>query len=76
MTETEPKEQRYEPGTCPAQVTIVAVTTWREARHLRGHWLVRCQDALARHFRPHLVVFCANLTGGNYGLLTTILLVA
>jgi hypothetical protein len=43
---------------------------------LRGHWLVLARMLWIAIFILTLVVFCGNLMVGNYGLLTTILLVA
>jgi hypothetical protein len=43
---------------------------------LHGHWLVLARLLWLAIFILTLVVFCANLLVGNYGLLTTIVLVA
>jgi hypothetical protein len=43
---------------------------------LHGHWLVLARMLWLAIFVLILVVFCANLMVGNYGLVTTILLVA
>ena len=43
---------------------------------LHGHWLVLARLLWLAIFILTLVVFCANLIVGNYGLLTTIVLVA
>src|SRR5436305_1487669 len=43
---------------------------------LHGHWLVLARLLWLAIFLLTLVVFCANLLVGNYGLLTTIVLVA
>ena len=44
--------------------------------HLRGHWLLLARLLWLAMFALALVVFCANLVVDNYGLVTTILLVA
>jgi hypothetical protein len=44
--------------------------------HLQGHWLFLAKMLWIAIFVLTLVVFCANLVVGNYGLATTILLVA
>src|SRR6266436_7738145 len=43
---------------------------------LHGHWLVLARMLWIAIFALTLVVFCANLLVGSYGLVTTILLVA
>src|SRR5437588_8261721 len=43
---------------------------------LHGHWLLLARLLWLAIFVLTLVVFCANLLVGNYGLATTILLIA
>ncbi len=56
-------------------------TTVKDERHnaadnrLHGRWLVLARIVWIAIFVLTLVVFCANLIAGNYGLVTTILLV-
>jgi hypothetical protein len=60
----------------PAQVTIVAGQHGVEARRLHGHWLVLARILWLTIFILTIVVFCANLLVGSYGLVRTIMLVA
>jgi len=60
----------------PAQATMVAGQYDEDARRLHGHRLVLARMLWLAIFILTLVVFSANLLVGNYGLLSTILLVA
>jgi len=60
-----------------ARQTSVSREQHEEANtRLHGHWLILARMAWIAIFILTLVVFCANLIIGSYGLATTILLVA
>ncbi len=60
-----------------ARQTTVSREQYDEANtRLHGHWLLLARIVWIAIFVLTLVVFCANLLVGNYGLVTSILLVA
>jgi hypothetical protein len=60
----------------PTQATMGARQHDEAARRLHGHWLLLARMVWLAIFVLTLVVFCANLAVGSYGLVTTILVVA
>src|SRR5258708_13524055 len=63
----------------PSAPREAIVSTDRQSQgdtRLHGHWLVLARMLWIAIFALTLVVFCADLLVGSYGLVTTILLVA
>src|SRR5438132_12671924 len=63
----------------PSAPIEASVSTDRQSKgdtRLHGHWLILARMLWIAIFILTLVVFCANLIVGSYGLVTTILLVA
>src|SRR6266699_4474180 len=63
----------------PSAPIEARVSTDRQSKgdtRLHGHWLILARMLWIAIFILTLVVFCANLIVGSYGLVTTILLVA
>src|SRR5437588_2270826 len=60
----------------PGEASLSTDRQSKGETHLHGHWLLLVRVLWIAIFILMLVVFCANLIVGSYGLVTTILLVA